>query len=201
MFRFAVKFLLVIALAAATAAGYVLNRSTDTVYTAQEWLNLFRFRRYDKLIENAGRKYDVDPMLIKSVIWRESSFHADMVGKDGERGLMQVTLPAADDWAKAKKIETFVPTDLFDAKTNIEVGTWYLKQALHRWSSKDDPIPFALAEYNAGYKNVSRWIEDTNMGAQATAGDLKQSISFPGTRNYIDAIVDRYQFYKTRGRL
>ncbi len=201
MFRFAVKFVLVIALAAACAAGFVLNRSKDPVYTAQEWLNVMRFSRYDPLIENAGRKHGVDPMLIKAVIWRESSFHPDMVGKDGERGLMQVTVPAAEDWVKAKKIETFVPRDLFDPKTNIEVGTWYLKQSLQRWSSKEDPLPFALAEYNAGRRRVEKWIEDSNMGDKATADDLRQSISFPSTRNYIEAIVARYHFYKTRGRL
>lgn len=201
MFRFTWRFLVVTALAAAVAVGLVLERSPDWLYTVQEWLNYSRFRRFDGTIESAARKYGVDAMLIKAIIWRESSFHPEMVGKDGERGLMQVTVAAANDWAKAKRIETFVPTDLFDPHTNIEVGAWYLKQALQRWSSKDDPLPFALAEYNAGRRRVDRWIEDTNMGGQATADDLRGSIGFPSTRNYVDAILARYRFYKARGRM
>ena len=109
----------------------------------------------------------VDPMLIKAIIWRESSFHPEKVGTKGERGLMQITILAANEWAKAQKIQTFKATDLFDPKTNIEAGTWYFKQAYQRWSGKNDPIIFALAEYNAGHSNVMRWVASTNMPATA----------------------------------
>src|SRR3954453_11202715 len=122
--------LLLVALAAALAGlGLALWHSADPSYTVQEWLNRDRFAKYDRLIEDVGRKYAVDPMLIKAIVWRESKFHADMVGTSGERGLMQVGEPAARDWARIRKIETFVPTDLFDPKVNLEVGVWYLSKA------------------------------------------------------------------------
>ena len=38
----------------------------------------------------------------------------------------------------AQKIETFVPEDLFNEKTNIDAGTWYLKKSLDRWKEKLD---------------------------------------------------------------
>lgn len=200
MFRFPIKCALIVLLAAATAAGIVACGSSDPLYTLEEWV-IPRYHRYDFLIEKAGRKYQIDPMLIKAVVWRESGFAADMLGKNGERGLMQVTVGAANDWAKANKVEAFKPVDLFDAKTNINAGTWYLKQALQRYGAKDDPIPFALAEYNAGRRRVNRWIDDTHLGNKATAGNLRDSISFPGTRKYVQAIMGRYEFYKTRGRM
>ena len=201
MFRFVRNFFLVTLLAAAVAAGWVLSRSTDPVYVVQEWLNYGRFRRYDSLIVAIGRREGIDPMLIKAVVWRESAFRPDKVGKDGERGLMQVMPGAAGDWAKQNKIETFVPTDLFAPRTNLEAGAWYLKQALQRYAQKDDPVTFALAEYNAGRRRVDKWVGESNMGDRATADDLRDSISFPGTRNYVDAILARYRFYKQRGRL
>lgn len=99
----------------------------------------------------------MNPALVKAVIWRETRFQPQMQGNHGERGLMQITEVAAADWVKAEKVETFVPTDLFDPKTNIEIGTWYLGRAMKHWAHKDDPIPFALSEYNAGRTRVKRW--------------------------------------------
>jgi soluble lytic murein transglycosylase len=201
MFRFVRNFLLILLLAAAVAAGVLFLRSSDPLYTAQELLYHARFRRYDSLIVAVSRKHGLDPMLIKAIIWRESSFDANKVGRNGERGLMQVTEGAAKDWAISNKMETFVPTDLFAPKTNIEAGTWYLKQAMQRYTGKDDPVTFALAEYNAGRGRMNKWIGDTNMGQRATAGDLRDSISIPSTRTYVETILARYRFYKERGRL
>ena len=200
-FRLARKFLLFALLAAFVAGALVLWRSGDALYRAEELLSFGRFHRYDKFIENAGRKYGVDPMLVKAVVWRESRFQPEKVGKNGERGLMQVTEGAAADWAKTNKMATFVPTDLFSPKTNLEAGTWYLKQAMNRYAGKDDPLTFALAEYNAGHRRMSQWLGNTNMGERATSGDLRDSISIPNTRSYVDAILARYRFYKARGRL
>ena len=200
MFRFLSKLIFVGIAAALAAAGILLYRSSDPLYTAQETLNFTRFHSYDALIESVARKHGVDPLLVKAVIWRESTFDAKKIGKDGERGLMQVMPAAANDWVKAKKIETFVPADLFDPKTNIEAGTWYLKQALQRWGAKDDPLTFALTEYNAGRSRVDRWIADSNMGSRATAGDLRGAMKIESTRRYVDAIIARYKFYQQRER-
>jgi soluble lytic murein transglycosylase len=195
------KLIAVLALAALAAAGIVLWHSADSLYTIQEWLNYSRFSRYDKIIAEVGKKRQIDPMLIKAIIWRESSFHPDKVGKNGERGLMQVTVAAAKEWAKAERQADFVESDLFKPRTNIEAGTWYLKQALQRWSTKDDALPFALAEYNAGRSRVNQWIDQTNMGEKTSANDLRESIPYRSTRAYIDTILKRYNLYKQRGYL
>ena len=107
-----------------------------------------------------------------------------------------------------------MPTDLFDPKTNIEAGTWYLAQAFNRWKDKDDPLPFALAEYNAGRRNVQRWVDDArsreaererqqpgSTDSRVSAEELSDSISYPGTKSYVAAIRRRMEFYKARGRL
>jgi hypothetical protein len=31
--------------------------------------------------------------------------------------------------------------------------------------------------------------------------DFLRNIDFPGTRKYVDSIIDRYHFYKRRGRM
>jgi soluble lytic murein transglycosylase len=196
--RFTWRFVLVVGSAVVTAASIVLWLSPDPLYHAQEFVGNSRYRAYDRLIRQVSTKRGLDPLLIKAIVWRESAFHPEKVGTSGERGLMQVTERAAADWARAEKIETFVPTDLFDARTNLEVGVWYFSKAWERWKQKDDPIPFALAEYNAGRSRVDRWIVSTNMGDKATAEDLLAVIDFPTTQRYIQEITARYHYYQDR---
>ena len=182
-----------------TAAGVYLLTSEDPNYLLRETLFAWRYRKYDHLIRQAATRYGVAPELIKAVIWRESQFQPGKMGAQGERGLMQITDSAAIDWARAEKIQTFVSSDLFDPKVNIEAGTWYLNRALNHWSSKDNPLPFALAEYNAGRSRVRRWVQDSGMGETAGAGDLQAAMDFPMTKSYIATIIARYDFYKRRG--
>lgn len=187
------------ALLGAAGVGIFWAVVDDPEYRAQEIVFSRRFGKYDDLVSQSSRRYGVPPELIKAVIWRESRFHPDKTGQHGERGLMQITEGAAADWAKAEKIETFVPTDLFDPKVNIEAGTWYLKKALDHWRTKDDPVPFALAEYNAGRTRVKRWVGNSGRGETAGAEDLQTAMDFPATKSYIAAIAARYEFYVRRG--
>lgn len=198
MRRFLWRLLFVICFAAITAASVVLWLSPDPLYHLREFVGTGRYHAYDDLIREAAARHNLDPLLIKAIVWRESAFHPEKVGNSGERGLMQVTEAAAADWARAEKIETFVPADLFDPRTNLQVGVWYLAKAWERWKDKDDPIPFALGEYNAGRSRVDRWISFTNMGDKASAEDLLSAIDFPSTRRYITEIIARYRFYQDR---
>lgn len=196
------RFFVICALAlgfVALAATLFLATADDPFYLAKEAVALGRYQRYDALITQASQRYGVAPELIKAVIWRETRFQPQKVGTHGERGLMQITENAAADWALAEKIETFVPTDLFDPKVNIEAGTWYLKRALVHWAAKDDPVPFALAEYNAGRTRVKKWVKNSGQGETANAEDLQTAMDFTMTKSYINAIVDRYEFYVERG--
>ena len=127
MARFLQRLVLATLLAALAAVGVVLWTSPDPTYRVQSWLAGSRYTRYDPLIGDLARKHGVDPWLIKAIAWRESAFQTEKVGTSGERGLMQMSEGAARDWARAMKIETFVPTDLFDPKTNLDAGSWYFK--------------------------------------------------------------------------
>ena len=113
---------------------------------------------------------------------------------------MQVIENAANEWARETKAENFRVEELFDPKTNLEAGSWYLHRAMQHWEQQPDPIPFALAEYNAGASRVQRW---ANRDATGTISpkQFMANIDFRGTRNYIDSVMARYQFYKRRGRM
>jgi soluble lytic murein transglycosylase len=198
MLRALKTFLGVVASSALAAGGLRLWLSADPSYELQQWLHRSEYRAYDRLIVFTAQRRGIPPMLLKAIIWQESRFRPQKVGTSGERGLMQVGEGAASDWAKAEKIAGFLPTDLLDPKTNVDAGSWYFARALDHWKNRDDPLPFALAEYNAGRARVERWVASTSLGEQATAADLLDAMDFPGTRRYVGGILERYRFYQIR---
>jgi soluble lytic murein transglycosylase len=200
MMRFVFKLIICLLLAGAAGLAYFAFRSGDPVYTFHEWISPARFQQYDGLIRNVAAKHSIDPMLVKSVVWRESHFDPQKFGTAGERGLMQVSEAAAKEWARQNQLDNFRVEELFDPKRNLEAGSWYLQRALQHWQHEPEPIPFALAEYNAGASRAQRWAGGEGAAAMS-ASSFRHNIDFPGTRKYIDSIIERYNFYKRRGRM
>lgn len=195
--RFLLKLVLCFLLALAAGFGYLAMRSGDAFYSFYEWLSPARFQQYDGIITSVAAEHRLDPMLVKAVAWRESRFDARKVGTTGERGLMQVSAKAANEWAHQNKIADFSFDQLFDPKNNLEAGSWYLRRALDRWQNEQEPLAFALAEYNAGASRAQRWV-----GADGiTTNQFLNNIDFPVTRSYVQSILKRYAFYKRRGRM
>jgi len=160
----------------------------------------YREARYNQLIQEIATQTGADPFLVKAVIRRESKFNPLAYGTRGEIGLMQVTEAAGWDWAGATKRRDFGRDALWDPQVNIEAGTWYLTRALGRWPDKEpaERIPFALAEYNAGYGNVLRWLP---RGHDTTAAEFIESITYPTVREYVSDVMENYEIYQALGQL
>lgn len=156
----------------------------------------FREQRYNQLIGTVAAQYGVDKFLIKAVIRRESQFDPFVYGRAGEIGLMQVTEGAGHEWARATGRKDFGRDLLWNERANIEAGTWYLARALNRWREKNDPLPFALAEYNAGFGNVLRWLPS---GQATTAPQFRDAITIVSVRRYVDAVLEFYESYRADG--
>ncbi len=171
----------------------------DPVYFLREKLSLGGYSQYDPVISRVSAKSGVDFDLLKAVIWQESRFGAHKIGTSGERGLMQVTEAAAADWAKANDVVNFEPEKLFEPETNISVGAWYLKRALDHYRKKDRPLSFALTEYNAGRTRVKRWIGKPEAGESPMSAEEMKQKSFDSTRDYVESIERRYEYYKKAG--
>jgi soluble lytic murein transglycosylase len=157
-----------------------------------------RERRFIPQIRAAASRYGVDPMLGKAVVWRESRFRADTRGGKGELGLMQIQEDAAREWAEAEHVVAFSHEDCLDPATNVLAGTFYLGKLLKRYARTDNPVPYALADYNAGRGNVLKWLGGA--GATNSAVFLDQ-IGFPGTKNYVHSVMRRYALYRALARV
>lgn len=157
------------------------------------WWQRWHEHRYDAYIWPLAAHYSVAPTLVKAVIWKESSFNPRARGRAQEIGLMQIRLPAASEWAAAKRRRDLPPDALFDPVTNISVGAWYLAKLLRRYTATDRPAVYALADYNAGRSNVLRW----KYGAgQTNSADFLAQMDFPGTRKYIEEVLRRERYYR-----
>ncbi|HZM02318.1 MAG TPA: lytic transglycosylase domain-containing protein [Candidatus Saccharimonadales bacterium] len=153
----------------------------------------WRDHRFDGVIAAAGHRYQVDPALVKAVVWQESRFNPDARGLAGELGLMQIRETAALEWASAEHLNAFDHSACLDPATNTLAGTWYLHKLLQRYPHADNPVPYALADYNAGRGNVLKW---RNGAAATNSAAFMSQIGFPSTRAYILAIVNRCQHYR-----
>ncbi len=96
------------------------------------------------LIAAAAKSFDVNPLLVDSVIQVESNYNPFAISPKGAQGLMQL-MPAT--------AERFGVTDSFDPKQNIEGGVRYLKFLQDTF--QDDRL--AIAAYNAGEKAVAKY--------------------------------------------
>jgi len=198
--KFLFRLALVIVLSSFAAVSYLIVRSKDPLYVVREIKDWGDYHRFDALITKVATEHRLDPRLVKAVVWRESRFQNDMVGKNGERGLMQISPIAAREWATVNAIPNFEPDQLFDPKINLEIGSWYLGKAMQHWNNQEDAVPFALAEYNAGHSRVDRWVRVASQkNPQLSAQIFEDSIDFPSTAHYVRTILARYDFYKQRG--
>lgn len=156
------------------------------------WRECRQNHRHDQAIAEAARHAGLDPALIKAVVWKESHFDENARGQAGEIGLMQLMDPAAQDWAAAARAYPLPMDHLFNPRTNTLAGAWYLAKLLRRYRQTDDPLPYALADYNAGRGNVLKWLKGP---AATNSVAFIQAIGFPGTRRYVQEVLARRSAY------
>ncbi len=127
-----------------------------------------RLFKYDKIFEEAGKKYKIDPALLKAIAKVESNFNPRVVSHKGAVGVMQL-LPSTAKLIGAK--------NLFDPYENIHAAAKYLKYLLTQFQDLEK----ALAAYNAGPDAVKKY----------------QGIPpFRETRTFIQRVLYYYQLFK-----
>lgn len=145
----------------------------------------WRAEEHEELIAEAAKRAGVDHRLLKAIAWHQSGFDAAKQ-QDGGYGLMQLGAGTGIEWAASRNIETFMVTDLLDARTNLHAGAWYLGRVLQRWHGTDNPAAFALAEYFAGPDAVHAWAGDSRK-----AEDLMKAMSGTPTAAFVSEVLDR----------
>ncbi len=175
-FLIVLSFLILLILFGLSSTEYVLKRLYPLTYS--------------QYVEQYSDEYGLDKNLVYSIIKAESGFDAQAVSPRDAKGLMQI-LDSTGEWAAEKiKINDFESNMLLEPKTNIRIGCWYISRLLTQY---DQNIELALAAYNAGSGNVSKWLKDTSISSN---GKTLDRIPFEETENYVNKIKKYNNMYK-----
>ena len=101
--------------------------------------------KYDTVIVEAAKKFDVDAALVSAVIKAESDFNPREYSNKGAQGLMQLMPGTA---------VRFGVSNAWDPVANIYGGVRYLRWLLETFDGNAD---YAVAAYNAGEGNVWKY--------------------------------------------
>lgn len=141
-------------------------------------------------INLAGKKFNLDPLLIMSLIREESYFNEEAKSASNAIGLMQL-MPSTANYI-ISKFSINIPTtnDLMNPKVNMFLGCTYLKYLEERF---DNNNLYVIAAYNGGEGSVNKWIKNnSNMDND----EFIENIPFDETRNYVKKIFRSYHLYK-----
>jgi len=141
---------------------------------------------YQSEIKNWSQQRQLNPLLVTALMRQESRFEKKIRSSVGATGLMQV-MPSTGKWIAEKiKLEKF---DLENPDDNIKLGTWYLD---HTHEQYDNNSLLAIASYNAGPGNVSKWLREL----PTSDPDLfVEDIPFRETKNYVRQVFGNYWNY------
>lgn len=137
--------------------------------------------KFQSEVDIFSKKYDVDKVLIMSIIKVESSFVQDSVSDAGAIGLMQIMPKTAVYVCEISNISDFSLDKLTEPETNIEIGAYYIKYLLDKF--KDERL--ALAAYNAGEGTVRYWLEEKEYSPD---GKTLATIPYRETEVYLKRI-------------
>lgn len=142
------------------------------------------------IVEKYASEYNVPEYIILAVIEVESDFDPAATSSAGACGLMQMT-PSTFEWLTSSEHlgENLGAYELYDPEVSIRYGVYYLRYLFTRFRNWDT----ALAAYNGGEGNVSKWLLDDEYSNGD--GTLKH-IPFKETRNYVKKVNNAIEYYK-----
>ncbi|WP_017315712.1 lytic transglycosylase domain-containing protein [Mastigocladopsis repens] len=143
---------------------------------------------YLKQIEKWSQKRQLNPLLVTALIRQESQFEPKIRSNAGAVGLMQV-LPDTAKWIAPQIQLDSKKIDLQNPNDNIMVGTWYLDHTHQQYGNSS---LLAIASYNAGPGNVSKWLPTL---PKQDPDEFVESIPFDETKNYVRQVFGNYWNY------
>lgn len=126
----------------------------------------------------------IDPYLTAALIRLESRFLPTAISPVGAVGLMQLMPKVADQIASERGLGRLSRSDLFDPKTNIDLGAYHLADLLREF---DNSWFEAICAYNAGAGPVKRWA--ARRPALQPQDEFIENIPYVDTRLYLKIVL------------
>jgi soluble lytic murein transglycosylase-like protein len=131
-----------------------------------------RYSRYDGLIDEAARLYQLPESFIRAVMRVESDFNPTVISRAGAMGLMQLMPMTA---------RSMGVSDPFDVRQNIHGGARYLRILANRFRGD---LVLTVAAYNAGEAAVEKY---------------DGIPPYKETQRYVRRVLKHYYSYRSEG--
>ena len=145
---------------------------------------------YRLQVVSEARKRALDPRLVLAVMKQESRFKPYAKSPSAARGLLQLTIDAAQKYATQAGVKQVNDESLYQPATNIAVGSEYLGQLSRMFAGLPEAI---AASYNGGEDNVARWLGRSN---QSDPGVFTSEVGFTETKGYVFKVMSYYRAYR-----
>ena len=145
---------------------------------------------YRQSILNAAKARKIDPRFILALIRQESVFKPFAKSPAGARGLLQLTMDAAQKYGAGAGVNALSENQLYQPDTSIALGAEYLKYLVQLFPEMLEPV---AASYNGGEDNVARWLERAK---HKDPGVFTAEIGFDETKAYVQKVMTNYRVYR-----
>ncbi|HKP47168.1 MAG TPA: transglycosylase SLT domain-containing protein [Pyrinomonadaceae bacterium] len=145
---------------------------------------------YRQMLINAAKARKLDPRFLLALIKQESVFRPSAKSPSGARGLLQLTIDAAQKYAAHAGMPAVNENQLYQPDTSIRLGAEYLSELSEMFPNLMEAV---AASYNGGEDNVARWVRRAK---QKDAGVFTSEIGFDETKAYVQKVMNNYRVYQ-----
>jgi len=145
---------------------------------------------YRQAILSAAKSRKLDPRFILALIRQESVFKPSAKSPAGARGLLQLTMDAAQKYGPGAGLNALRENQLYQPETSITVGAEYIEHLTSLFPQMLEPV---AASYNGGEDNVARWLERSK---RTDPGVFTAEVGFDETKDYVQKVMSNYRVYR-----
>jgi len=145
---------------------------------------------YRQAILSAAKARKLDPRFILALIRQESVFKPLAKSPAGARGLLQLTMDAAQKYGPGAGLNALRENQLYQPDTSIAVGAEYIEHLSTLFPGMLEPI---AASYNGGEDNVARWLARAK---RKDPGIFTAEVGFDETKGYVQKVMSNYRVYR-----
>jgi soluble lytic murein transglycosylase len=145
---------------------------------------------YRLLIVSESKKRGLDPRLVLAIMKQESRFKPNAKSPSAARGLLQLTIDAAQKYAPRAGLQQVTEDSLYRPEVAIPIGCEYLGELSRMFAGLPEAI---AASYNGGEDNVARWLARSN---QNDEGVFAAEVGFTESKNYVFKVMSYFRAYR-----
>jgi peptidoglycan lytic transglycosylase len=168
----------------------IVSRREERVNSAIDSVAELYPAPYRQAIISASKSRKLDPRFILALIRQESVFKPLAKSPAGARGLLQLTMDAAEKYGPGAGLNALRENQLYQPETSITVGAEYIEHLTKLFPQMLEPV---AASYNGGEDNVARWLERAK---RPDPGVFTAEVGFDETKGYVQKVMSNYRVYK-----